>query len=109
MTAVTLGREELLALAHKIERLRAAYLDALGRGPGGEVERLALIQLLRDEETTIIAGLRLAAMPALRLAAKPSEGVPREEFEIVRKASRQFEEAANLWMERALKAEALKP
>lgn len=32
--------------------------------------------------------------------------MPQSEFEIVRAASRLFEQASNVWMERALKAEA---
>ena len=40
-------------------------------------------------------------------ASAPAQTAPsREEFEIVRKASRLFEDAANQWMDRALKAEA---
>lgn len=65
MTAVvTPDQEGLRELADELSKARGAYLDAIGRGPGGEVERRKLQQLLWDDKSTIINAICLATKPA---------------------------------------------
>ena len=77
-----------------VERMRERWLEC-SRASFDSVDAGISANLL-DEAIDEIERLRTAAQSA------PS----REEFEIVRKASRLFEDAANQWMDRALKAEA---
>src|SRR6266403_719766 len=58
----------MMELAEEIEKARNAYLDAISRGPGGEVEKRALRELLWDNKGTFAPALTPASAPAGREA-----------------------------------------
>jgi hypothetical protein len=76
-TICTTPPEDLLRLADAIEQARDAYLDAISRGPCGEVEKRALEQLLWNDKGTFGSALRVAALAA---PVPPAEGAA--DFEI---------------------------